>query len=136
MIRDRLPERIASRNPYPTRSQNSYTTYRCKTVSYYKSYFPATVRDWNSLPDPIKTISDYNVFKDKLYKLNAKSPPPQWYYVGKRSANIILCRLRNGCSSLNDDLFNNFISNSSRCSCGASVESAAHFFLACTLYNI
>jgi len=45
------------------------------------------------------------------------------------------CKLRNHCSSLNNDLFRVNIEMSPQCRCGSPCENAYHFFLERCLYN-
>ena len=44
-------------------------------------------------------------------------------------------RLRNGCSDLNLDLYNNHLRADPYCACTKDIESPEHFFLKCTKYN-
>ena len=47
---------------------------------------------------------------------------------------MIVCQLRNAKSQLNLDLYNDHLSNSPACTCGATTESTQHFFLECPRY--
>ena len=46
----------------------------------------------------------------------------------------ILSYIRNRCSGLNNDLFENHISVSSKCSCGYVKEDAFHYLFVCPLF--
>ena len=60
---------------------------------------------------------------------------PKHYFLGDRFLSVIHARIRNNCSNLNDDLFNNHISNNRSCTCGNPIEDAEHFFFECSKYN-
>jgi len=38
--------------------------------AYYNSFFPKSIRLWNSLPEDIVTQSDFNLFKQQVTGLN------------------------------------------------------------------
>jgi hypothetical protein len=128
-----LPPRTHERSRYNTRNQSDFTIYKCNTELYKSSFFPKTVSEWNKLPTPVKESESVAIFKTRI-KSNINKPPA-WYYYGKRKLNILLCQLRNECSPLNDDLFQNHIRTESHCTCGAATENAEHFLLYCPLYN-
>ena len=135
LLTQRLPLTAAARNPYLVRNPFLFTPFFCKTESFRRSFFPQTVRDWNSLPHVIRTAQNLSTFKKKLFDLHQCPIPPCWFYTGQRIYNILLCRLRCGCSSLSADLFSNHLSDSARCRCGFFNESASHFLLQCRLFH-
>ena len=61
---------------------------------------------------------------------------PNWYYYGPRKLNIIRTQIRNGCSSLAQDLHRNHVGPSPLCSnCQMNrVENSHHYFLECPKY--
>ena len=99
------------------------------------TFFPKTVNDWNSLPTHIKEAPTIGSFKYHLRKLPefTLQYPPIWFSFGDRNLNVILTRMRNKCSSLNSDLFSNFISADPICTdCNTNaIETCKHFFLEC-----
>jgi hypothetical protein len=60
---------------------------------------------------------------------------PTYYFTGSRTLSVYHARLRNGCSNLNNDLFNIFLKDSILCQCGAGVVDAEHFFFKCSNYR-
>ena len=54
---------------------------------------------------------------------------------GNRYLSVIHCRIRNGCSNLNNDLFGKHINVLPLCSCGNGNETADHIFFECPLFN-
>ena len=55
----------------------------------------------------------------------------EYYLVCERNMSVLHTRLRNKCSGLNLDLFNNHVTNSPSCTCGHFIESAEHYFFQC-----
>ncbi len=55
---------------------------------------------------------------------------PKYYSYGPRKLNVLQCKLRLGCSDLNQDKHLIGISNTDLCVCG-EIESADHYLLQC-----
>ena len=72
------------------------------------------------------------IFKCKLYA-DVKAIP-RYFYAGNRRAQGQHTRLGTTCSSLNDDLFQKRINDSSLCLCG-NVENTDYYFLHCRFYR-
>ena len=53
----------------------------------------------------------------------------------KKKRNILLTRLRNGCSSLNADLYRVNLTISPTCQCGHAHEDVFHYFFQCNIYT-
>ena len=113
------------------RNYSDLTVPRSRTNLYNKSFIPVATREWNSLPENMKTCTSLASFKNLLDQ--GKPKVPKYYYQGERNAQVLHARLRLGCSSLNADLYNNHISENNRCSCGLP-ETAEHFLLHCNNY--
>ena len=47
---------------------------------------------------------------------------------------MIHARLRNGCSNLNFDLYQNHVSSIKSCMCGNEIEDVEHYLFICTRY--
>ena len=60
---------------------------------------------------------------------------PNYYYLGKRTEQIIHCRLRVEMSDLNFDLFSRHLTDNPSCACGHPFETAERFFLFCPNYQ-
>lgn len=54
---------------------------------------------------------------------------------GNRKQSVIHARIRNNCSDLKSDLYNNHLSLDRSCSCGNPNESALRFFFECENYS-
>ena len=69
-------------------------------------------------------------------KIQFFKTPNKLLNFGNRRENIIHCQLRNNASSLNGDLFDDFIRENSICeNSGYHTENAYHFFFVCPKYN-
>jgi hypothetical protein len=85
--------------------------------------------------DPtIKNAPSLTAFKQS-FKNDTVLKVPQYFYYGKRQFSILLARIRNNCSNLNNDLYNNHLRHDSFCSNCGSVEDAEHYFFKCTMYR-
>ena len=126
-LSDLVPSLVGDSNPYSLRNANDIQSIRART----NSFFPSTIRAWNSLPQDIKDANTVTAFK---YCLNRhRRLPPKDYNAGSRIGQIVHARLRMGCSSLNSHLYSKNIVPSPSCACGA-FDSCYHFFLHCPRY--
>jgi hypothetical protein len=104
-----------------------------RSRNFCNSFIPLTSKEWNSLPQSLKSLPNVNGFKNNIRPKTIKN---QNYFLGQRKENIYLSRLRIGCSSLNADLCNNLhVIETSSCLCGDVSETALHYFLHCPLYD-
>lgn len=126
-----IPEQ--TQNRYQLRNFNNIPIVNSRTQLYQDSFLPSVIRDWNNLPDEIKSSSTLEIFKSKLNGQLKK--PPIYYFTGDRKAQILHTRLRLGCSSLNHDLFRKSIVNDSHCSCG-NIETVNHYLLSCPNFQV
>lgn len=104
---------------------------RCRLEAFNKSFFPDTIRKWNSLNNNTKEATSLNIFKKSLQSNYTK--PPKYFSFGKRFLNIIHTKLRHNCV-LNCDLYRCNIIANPMCSCG-SLEDAHHLFFVCKKYS-
>ena len=117
---------------YNTRTSNSLQEINSRTKLYFNSFFPATIRKWNTLPRNIQLNPSLSHFKKYL---NAgKIKIPNYFYFGARLGQTIHAKLRLECSTLNLHMFQRKLCNSPLCICG-EVESTEHFLLHCIIYS-
>ena len=109
---------------YDLRSTNVQNVL-ARTETYRCSFFPSSIRSWNSLDQTVKDASTINEFKRKLILQKQKN---KYYYIGSRCANSILASMRMKCSQLNSHLFRNNIIQNRLCTCGIE-ETVFHYFL-------
>ena len=128
-----LPSQHQDTHTYPTRSRSNFMHLHSRTNLYRNSFFPQTVRDWNNLPEYIRSIPSLSSFKSYLFK--DKSEPP-YYNIGNRKSQIHHARLRMNCSPLKSTLFQKNLVESPFCSCNSNiVETTKHFLLDCPKYS-
>ena len=131
-----MPQTAHERNPYVLRNREDLTPFRTRRQVYYKSFFPNTTRDWNSLPLEIRqapTLCSFNRMLGAHF-----SPPPRrgWYGCGKRVLDIYHTRPRLGCSGLKAHLhFNLHVEDDPYCRCRRVIEDPAHYLLHCPLFQ-
>jgi hypothetical protein len=126
-----VPESVDASSTYHLRNYDDIQVPHSRTNLYSSSFLPAVIRDFNNLPSETKHASSLSSFKRQLSK--DISPPPKYFYFGKRKIQVIHTKLRTNCSSLSYDLFKKNISDSPSCQCG-EIETASHFFLKCPRY--
>ena len=127
----------ASSTRYATRSANNMNNIRvprCRTSYFKKSFFPSSIRYWNSLDYSIRNLDSLSLLKRRIKdKYGYKRPPPH-YYSGLRAASFWHIRLRLGMSQLSAHLFPFGFDESPSCSCGVTQETFSHYLLDCPLY--
>ena len=120
-------------NNYNLRNCLKYRIPRCLLEIFSKSFFPSTIRLWNSLEPNFISMQTTSKLKQNvranLFKVS------NYYMLGSRKCNIIHTRLRHHCSSLGADLSRANIVNDPSCPCGFPLEDAIHYLLECTLYT-
>lgn len=127
-----IPQSNFQVNQRNLRSKNDIQNLAYNSNLYGNSFLPATIRDWNALPDNIKAQPSLNSFKYSLDQDLSKIPP--YFYIGERYLQVMHTRLRLQCSSLNADLHANHISLDDKCTCGER-ETAEHYLLNCSKYS-
>ena len=121
--------------PYNLRNNNDFVSYPRRTALFEKSFVPSAIDAWNNLPEQVRNNQSIGCFKRDLLKLYfPTNDVPPYYYHGMRYLSIIHTRLRNNCSSLKSDLYNNHVSNTDKCEHCNVVENAGHYFFRCSIY--
>ena len=128
-ISDIIPPIVRDQTNYPLRNRNDLTVPINRTEIFRKSCIPLSTNLWTSLDNNLKKIPSFEGFKKKIKDiyLNA-TKVPSYYTYGNRILAILHLRLRNQCSSLNFDLYNNHVANDPLCECDEEIEDAVHFF--------
>ena len=118
---------------YGLRSAENVTYPFSRTKILQESFIPATVKDWNNMPEDSKCLKSYEAFCDSFPD---KEKVPKYYYAGSRKGPILHARLRMECSALRSHLYNKNILNSPTCACGDAAETNTHYLLECEDYSI
>ena len=133
-LKSLIPPLVSEGSSYTLRNGNNIQIPFCRSQLYSDSFIPSSINLWNALPDEIRNKPTLSSFKHAIRSYN-KLEVPKFYCYGDRVAQILHCRLRTNCSSLNLTLFQKGISQSPLCTCG-EVESAEHYFLRCHAYDM
>ena len=131
-LHELIPVRVGNITNYNLRNANNIQSIRTYSNSYYNSFLPSAIRDWNNLSDEIKSSQSISQFKNLLN--DGRLKVPRHLYHGVRRYQIHHARLRTNCSPLNFTLFNKNIIDTPFCTCGL-IEDAEHYFFYCHKYN-
>ena len=120
------------------RNSSNISLPRNRLSSFKSSFFPATIRRWNRMPEKIKSIECIRTFKQAVAQFYDLTKPPLYNSLGFKIDNILHARLRMGLSSLNDHLFriNSSQVDSPNCHCEPVPENIRHFFFICPKYSL
>ena len=122
-------------NPYNIRNQNDFTLPNYRLQMTRNSFFPSTINAWHNLEPEVRLSQNINQFKHAIKSKNGNYRVPNHFLIGDRKRNILLTRLRNGCSSLNSDLYRVNLTISPTCQCGHAHEDVFHYFFQCNIYT-
>ena len=130
------PPLIENNTPYNLRNSNNYVTLPRRIELFSKSFILSSIELWNALPLEIRSSRSLPIFKNALirnyFKVNVV---PKFYNSGQRPLCIIHTRIRNNCSNLNSDLFDNHLRESASCDCGCENENAEHYLFICNRFS-
>jgi hypothetical protein len=116
---------------YNLRSARLYDIKNPTSQLHSRTFFPHTIKIWNSLPKATVESKSLSIFKSRLHP-KIKAVRYELLYYGSRWANIHHSRIRMGCSLLNADLcINLHVKDSAACECGHRSESFAHYLCSC-----
>ena len=103
---------------------------QARTTTFSKSCIPSASDKWNNLEAPIRECDSYDSFCATL-KMQSLNKIPNYFLGGKIKFSVLHARLRNSCSSLNQDLYDNHLRHDSICTCLRVTETAEHYFFEC-----
>ena len=128
-ISDLMPPLVRNISNYPLRNMNNYSVPFAHAEIFEKSCIASAITLWNAADNSLKDSNTLHSFKYQMKKPFAiNSKVPSYYASGHR--------IRNNCSNLNLDLFNNFLRPYPTCSCQVEPENAEHYFLRCHKHTI
>jgi hypothetical protein len=121
-------------NTYNLRNNKNLRVPFARTTIAQRSFFPQTIREWNSLDCDIRKSVTYNIFKSRMHKLE-RTPTSIIFSHGYGLAPKLHCRLRLELSALNDHRFKHNFGNDRHCElCIHTKEDNSHFLLNCPRY--
>ena len=113
-----VPPTVADTNNYNLRNRLNISQPSYRLSTYQQSYFPSTIKLWNTLDLNLRQLPTLPSFKSKLQqKYFQPKTVPSYFSFGDRYLSVLHARLRNKCSSLNSDLFKSKLVPSASCSC-------------------
>ena len=130
-----LPPRVQQFSRYPLRNSEDFAMIPVtRTATYYNSFLPTALRDWNVLSLDTQNAPTLKSFKHTLR--NNQILVPKYFDTlhVSRIAQILHNRIRLEFSSLNFHLFKKNLIDNQLCSCG-SIETTSHFFFSCPRYT-
>ena len=136
-ISDLMPPLVRNISNYPLRNMNNYSVPFARTEIFKKSCIRSAITLWNAADNSLKDSNTLHSFKYQMKKPFAiTSKVPSYYASGNRRLSVLHARIRNNCSNLNLDLFNNFLRPDPTCSCQVEPKNAEHYFLICHKHTI
>lgn len=135
-ITELIPPPVRDTTNYPLRNRNNIVTPYTRTEIFRRSCIPSSVSLWNTLDESVRIADTVNSFKNKTKSIfsNSQVVPPH-YIKGDRKLSILHARIRNNCSNLKYDLYQNFLEPNPVCECGSEAEDARHYFFVCQFYR-
>ena len=106
-----------------------------RLTSFRRSYIPATIRQWNLLPESLRNTPSPRDFSRQVWQRFGAPEPPALNSIGTKTLNIQHTRLRVGLATLNAHLFQFQLTPSPACSCGHKHENTVHYMLWCPQYT-
>ena len=125
---------VSNVQSYSLRNAHHIRPPKTRTSRYARSFLPATIDVWNSLPRELTSIDNFPQFKVALATHLFITKSPIYWKFGERHASIYHTRLRLGHSSLNSDLCRHGLVDAPKCACGSHKEDVGHYFLTCPIY--
>ena len=127
-----IPPSVNEVSHYNLRNSQNITIPLIHLSIYQQSYFPSTIKLWNSIDLNVRQIPSFCCFKKTIQSVYFKNTrPPLYYYCGQRLLSVLHARLRNNCSSLKFDLFHANLIDNPTCICGYRNETVEHYLLYC-----
>ena len=131
-----FPRFVRENTNYDLRNQNDFEVLPVRTSLYERSFVPSAIHLWNTLQHSLRTMTSLGEFKHYiLQNMFSCSTVPAYFFHGTRKLSVIHSRLRNNCSNLKNDLYNNHLIDSNLCTLCKVPENASHYFFECTLYT-
>ena len=131
-LSDLIPPIVGQSNNYALRNADHIHGFRSNSNLFSDSFFPSTIKAWNSLPNEVREMTSVSAFKNYLNRNKLQSP--FYVHAGSRLGQILHARLRMQCSALHADLYCKNIVESPYCQHCGGFESAYHLFFICPTY--
>jgi hypothetical protein len=131
-----IPLQVNQRTTYNLRNRDNLDEPISRVQCLSKSFIPATIKSWNSLPPMVRDAPSVSSFNKRSIPRKSKAKTNKLYYYGRRLPAVHHTRIRMGCSALRSHLFNRIgVVDSPMCACGIEAEDAYHYLLVCQIYK-
>ena len=135
-ISDIVPPLVCEVTNYPLRNPHNIASMYTRTEISCKSCIPLSISDWNNLNNDSRESDSYVSFRSTFKNdVLGNTQVPSYFMKGQRRSSVLHTGLRNNCSDLKSDLFQNHLTDSLSCSCGKINENAIHYFFECENYS-
>ena len=135
-IRDILPQTRQDNTGRALRNATNLTLPSNRTSLFKQSFIPKTTRDWNILPESIRTDPSLKSFQRAIETRLCAGAVPPYNNTGSKFGNIQHARLRLNATVLKAHLYQIQKSSSPCCECGSPKETVAHFVLNCPRFQV
>jgi exonuclease III len=131
------PPLTKDRTTYNLRSGMNITSPQIRTSTYQNSYFPNSIKEWNTLDPNLRTAQSLSAFRDRQKKaVNSKYKTNPLFHHSNGQEAINHTRIRLGLSGLASQRFDYNHIDSPKCTrCPSQNEDPVHFFLMCPAFE-
>jgi hypothetical protein len=135
-LTDRCPPLTRDKTTYNLRSGMNISTPQTRTTTYQRSFFPASIKDWNDLDLVARNSVSIDAFKE-YHKRNSGFKTRRLFSKYSNKAAVNHTRIRLGLSGLASQRHDyNHIDDPKCQSCHARCEDPVHYFLLCPSYEL
>ena len=111
-ISDIIPPLVGEVSNYSLRNRQNIANVYTRTEVSRKSCIPSSVSSWNNLSNDMREVDTYLSFRNVVKNdFLCGTHVPSYYMKGQRRFSVLHARIRNNCSDLNHDLFQNHLTN-------------------------
>ena len=104
-IQSILPQTRHADTGQTLRNATTNTTIVSKTSSFNRSFLPNSTKQWNLLPEAVRSEPSLRTFKKQLHELYCIPIPPEFFSFGSKTGNIYHTKVRCESLDINSYLF-------------------------------
>ncbi|CAB9543087.1 hypothetical protein BROOK1789C_685, partial [Bathymodiolus brooksi thiotrophic gill symbiont] len=136
-LSDLIPPTVSETSNYYLRNSQNISQQVNRLALLQQSFFPSTIKLWNTLDLNIRQIPILAHFKSKIRQIYFQNVKKSAHFsCGNRYLSVLHTRIRNKCSSLKEDLYSTNLISNPNCICGYQNENADHYLLFCNRYIV
>ena len=134
-INDLIPPNVDELSDYSLRNSQNISTPLIRTTQFQKSCIPSAINEWNSTDIAKRQCPTFSRFKNSVKPVTIRNKVPSYFLIGNRYLSVLHARIRNNCSNLNYDLYQNHLRHDPMCDCNEDTETASHFLFECSIFR-